>query len=177
MHELTTKINQELESVDNWLKYNKLSLNYSKTQYIPFTKQKEYIDTNFNVQINNHLLSRTECVKYLGIIIDDKLIWKPKKTLDKTQFSEASGVICKLRHYITFRSLKTVYYSIVYSHLRYAITNWGSSSFFTLNTLNIIHNKLSRIMTFSKFNSNVFKLYKDTQILTTDRIFKPEIVN
>jgi len=32
MHELTTKINQELESVDNWLKYNKLSLKYSKTQ-------------------------------------------------------------------------------------------------------------------------------------------------
>jgi len=31
MHELPTKINQELESVDNWLKYNKLSLNYSET--------------------------------------------------------------------------------------------------------------------------------------------------
>jgi len=30
-------------------------------------------------------------------------------------------------------------------------------------------------MTFSKFNSNVCKLYKDTQILTTDRIFKLEI--
>jgi len=29
MHELTTKINQELGSVDNWLKSNKLSLNYS----------------------------------------------------------------------------------------------------------------------------------------------------
>jgi len=38
VHELTTKINQELENVDNWLNYNKLSLNYS--QYILFTKQK-----------------------------------------------------------------------------------------------------------------------------------------
>jgi len=35
---------------------------------MPFTKK--YMDTNFNVQINNHLLSRTECVKYLGVIID-----------------------------------------------------------------------------------------------------------
>ena len=41
MHELTTKINKELESVDSWLKYNKLSLNYSKTQYMLFTKQNE----------------------------------------------------------------------------------------------------------------------------------------
>jgi len=83
MHELTTKINQELEHVDKWLKYNKLSLNYNKTQYILFTKQKKYIDTNFNVQINNHLLSRTECVKYLGIISDDKSNWKPRITMVK----------------------------------------------------------------------------------------------
>jgi len=40
MHESTTKINQELENMDNQLKYNKLSLNYSKTQYMLFTKQK-----------------------------------------------------------------------------------------------------------------------------------------
>jgi len=50
----------------------------------------------------------------------------------------------------------------------------GFIIFSTLNTLNIIHNKL-RIMAFSKFNSNVCKLYKDTQILTIDRIFKLEI--
>jgi len=30
-------------------------------------------------------------------------------------------------------------------------------------------------MTFSKFNSNVCKLYKDTEILNRDRIFKLEI--
>jgi len=41
--------------------------------------------------------------------------------------------------------------------------------------LNVIHNKLLRIMTFSKFNSNVCKLYKETQILNIDRIFKLEI--
>jgi len=49
----------------------------------------------------------------------------------------------------------------------------------SIRTLNIIHNQLLRFMTFSKFNSNVCKLYKDTQIhtqiLTIDRIFKLEI--
>jgi len=38
MHELTANINQELESVDNWLKC--ILLNYSKVQYMLFTKQK-----------------------------------------------------------------------------------------------------------------------------------------
>ena len=61
MHELTTKIHQELESVDNWLKYNELSLNYSKTQYMLFSKQNEYIDTNFSVQIT------TTCFQELNV--------------------------------------------------------------------------------------------------------------
>ena len=74
--------------------------------------------------------------KYLGVIIDDKSIWKAHITLVKKQVSKVSGIICKFRHYIPFRSVKTVYYSIVYSHLRYAITSWGSSSFSTLSTLN-----------------------------------------
>ena len=62
-----------------------------------FTKQNEYIDTNFNVQIYKQMLSRTECVKYLGVIIDDKLIWKPQINLVKKQVSKASGTICKHR--------------------------------------------------------------------------------
>jgi len=41
--------------------------------------------------------------------------------------------------------------------------------FFTLN------NESLRIMTFSKFNTNVCKLYKDTQILNINRTFQLEI--
>ena len=62
-----------------------------------FTKQNEYIDTNFNVQIYKQMLSRTECVKYLGVIIDDKLIWKPQINLVKKQVSKTSATICKHR--------------------------------------------------------------------------------
>jgi len=98
-----------------------------------------------------------------------------RTTLVKKQVSEASGTMCKLGQCIPFRSLKTIHYSLVYSHLRYAITSWGSSSFSTLNTLNIIHNKLFRIMTITKLNANVCKLYNDTQIPNIDRIVKLQI--
>jgi len=41
--------------------------------------------------------------------------------------------------------------------------------------LNIIQNKLLRILIFTRFNTNVCKLYKDTQILNINRVFKLEI--
>jgi len=37
---ISKKVNKELNNIDNWLKYNKLSLNYSKTHYVLITKQK-----------------------------------------------------------------------------------------------------------------------------------------
>ena len=46
---------------------------------------------------------------------------------------------------------------------------------FLHSTTNIVHNKLLRIITFRKFNTNVRKLHKDTQILNINRFFKLEI--
>jgi len=56
--------------------------------------------------INNHLHCLQElnvtCVKYLGVIIDDKLVWKPHIILVEKQVSKALGIICKLRQHIPF---------------------------------------------------------------------------
>ena len=50
--------------------------------------------------------------------------------LIETKLSTASGAIYKLRKYIPQKALRSVYYSIyslVYSHLQYAIISWGNS--------------------------------------------------
>jgi len=38
---LQTKVNCEIQKIDNWLKSNKLSLNYNKTEYMIVTRKKE----------------------------------------------------------------------------------------------------------------------------------------
>jgi len=67
------KANEELNNIDNWLKHNKLSLNYNKTHYMLITKQK--IPLDFDMIINNHIISKVNNVKYLGVELDNKLSW------------------------------------------------------------------------------------------------------
>ena len=49
---LESRINNELEQVDIWLRKNKLSLNYSKTNYIIYNKQpNKSFDSDFKLTI------------------------------------------------------------------------------------------------------------------------------
>jgi len=45
------KVNEELNNIDNWLIYNKLSLNYNKTHYMLITIQIKTLDFDMNMNI------------------------------------------------------------------------------------------------------------------------------
>jgi len=50
---LQTTVNLELCKIDHWLRANKLSFNYNKTNFMLLNSQK-HNPTSFNVIINNH---------------------------------------------------------------------------------------------------------------------------
>ena len=70
-------------------------------------------------------LERVNTVEYLGVIFDENFNWHAHIRTLVTKFSRAAGIISKLRHYVDVRVLLTVYYSLIYSHLSYAILYVG----------------------------------------------------
>ena len=52
----------------------------------------------------------------------------------------------KIRHYVNLSVLKSVYYSLVYSHLVYAIEVWGSACDTVLKKLFVQNRKAVRMM-------------------------------
>jgi len=67
---------------------------------------------SFKVITNNHSISPKDNLKYLGVLLHNKLIWKPHIQKVKTQLSRACGVLSKLKHYTTQSVLKIVYNSL-----------------------------------------------------------------
>jgi len=124
---LQTTVNLELCKIDNWLRANKLSLNYNKTNFILRNSQRNN-PASFKVIINNHSISPEDQLKYLGVLLDNKLSWKPHVQKVKTQLSRACGVLTKLEHYTTQSVLKVVYNSLIHPYLNYSILNWGRAS-------------------------------------------------
>jgi len=85
------------------------------------------LDFDMAIEINKQEIFKVENVKYLGIVLDDKLSWKLRIAQVKKEISEAGCFFSGLRHYLTTNSLK-LHHILIYLHLTYAITGWRSIS-------------------------------------------------
>ena len=129
INSLINRVNNELYIIDLWLRKNKLSLNYSKTSFIIFNKQpNKTCDYEFKLKINNNLIKRVNSIKYLGVLIDSKLSWSEHLNYLNLQLARYSGLFIRLRRYVPNEIHCLLYYSIIYSRIKYGILSWGTAS-------------------------------------------------
>jgi len=79
-----------------------------------------------------HPISRQSSLKYLGVILDDKLNCKLQIETLVTQLSKSYGMLFKLKHYTNNSVLKSVYFALFHSYSTYSIFNWGRANKTTL---------------------------------------------
>ena len=151
-----------------------LSLNYSKTSYMIVSRKNNQL-IYFNVKINDKTITQTTCVKYLGVFIDDKLTWSNHIAYLENKLSRSVGLFYRIRQYLSYSALKSLYFSFVYSHLQFAIGAWGGVGITTLNQLNVLHNKIIAAMTYSSFRTKIMPLYKKLNLLKLDDIYSLEL--
>ena len=60
-------------------------------------------------------------VKYLGILVDSTLTWKPHVTELSKKLATTSGIFFKIRHHVSHETLRLLYYSLFYSFISYGI--------------------------------------------------------
>lgn len=73
--ELLKTVEIELMKLNKWFSLNKLSLNESKTKFMLFGGKRT--NTEVKLNLNNVEIERVYETKFLGVIIDDKVCWKP----------------------------------------------------------------------------------------------------
>ena len=56
-------------------------------------------------------------VKYLDISINEKLNWKPQISDGAIKLNKENGILSKLRQFIDWKTLKTIYHAIFKPHL------------------------------------------------------------
>jgi len=71
--------------------------------------------------------------------------------------------------------MDTLYFSLVYPHLQYAIGAWGSATKTSLHRLNTIHNKIIKTISWSSHRCHVTPLYSQLNLLKLEDIHQLEI--
>lgn len=170
VNRLQTNINTELKKVSEWLRSNYLSLNVSKTHFLIFHYNNDP-PKSFHVNINNNKVSQCSSVKYLGVHIDEKLTFKTHIEILSTKISKTIGIIAKLRHYSDLKTVRQVYYALIYPHLLYGIVLWGNSYKSNVNKLQNKQNKIINLMHFSHFGRQFDPIsYKRSDLLKLSEI-------
>ena len=64
-------------------------------------------------------------------MFDNKMNWTQHMKYLNAKLCKGSWAISKLKKYVNIHTLKTIYYSLIYSHLKYSITttcSWGKAA-------------------------------------------------
>ena len=69
-----------------WLQANKLSLNGQKTYYIIFHSRIKLTSYSSNLVMGDSIITATNEIKYLRVLIDNKITWIPHITYVKKKF-------------------------------------------------------------------------------------------
>ena len=116
LHHLQDTINRELAKLLCCSRLiNRLSLNLGKQTYMLFNSKPP--DNVLALTLNNVALPRVAATKVLGIIIDDKLSWKPYIQSVKSKLSSVLSIMYKAPKLITTTGMYTLYCSLFHPYL------------------------------------------------------------
>ena len=144
--EISSLLGTNLQSCNNWLIDNRLSMHLGKTECILFgPKSKLKKVENFSVESHDSKIQSVESVKYLGLDLDQSLSGTTivnnivKKTSSRLKFLYRQG------HFLKFEIRKMLGHALVQPYFDYSVSSWYSSLTRALKRkLQTSQNKLAR---------------------------------
>ena len=166
---LENKINNELLNIYLWLKVNNLSLNIKKTHYMVFCRRKK-LNVDMKLLINGEAIDEVQPIKFVGIIIDNKLSWKYHIDHISGKIAREIGMTIKAREYLNKQGLLSLYYSFIYPYLTYCNHIWGSTYISRLRRLITLQNKALKIIAHARFRASCDPIYQKLNIMKLENI-------
>ena len=100
---LKVVMNRELKKFFDYCVLNKLSVNMNKTNFMLITSSKK---KRINITIHN--IEQKNCIKYLGIYLDEHINWKSQIAHANSKLAKSTGIFYKLRHLLNIDMLSTI---------------------------------------------------------------------
>ena len=146
--------NDILERFYNYFSHNRLSINPSKTKYIVY-KPKVKLQKNFkilfdtsnvNLIMDNTVLEQVKSIRFLGLIINDKLTWDLHKKHIQTKINKTLGILYKSKAIMKQHDLINMYKTFIEPYFLYGIEVWGHSIKSQTDIMVRLQNKVVRIV-------------------------------
>lgn len=171
IHTNITNAQKDLGILSEWLKYNLLTINTSKTTYMIFTAKNKPLPDFPPLTINNDTIRRSSHEKYLGLRVDDKLTWKLHIEHVKSKLTSLLASLRKISNCIPRKIRTIIYNSLVKSHLEYLIEIWGCAAKTILMPLQRTQNKIIKTLYHYHYLTPTKTLFEKTKLLNLKQLY------
>ena len=132
--------------------------------------------TTSNLIMNNEILKNVKEIKFLGVMLNDKLTWQNHKIYLKRKISQSIGIIYNCKNIMTEEELINIYKTFIQSNFIYAIEAWGHSVTSENDILTNLQNKVIRILFDCKRSKDAWHYAKE-RIPTVKQLYQDTITN
>ena len=115
-----------------------------------FRKNKQKRQFVLDVQLNEHTIEEVTSMKYLGVILDDKLTFKEHTDHIATKIKKGNCLLARIRHFITQKELLSFYHAHIQSHLNYGSIIWSAAAPTYVNRLSKLQEQSTKLISFVK---------------------------
>ena len=100
LNKLKAKANKLMLSAEQWSSANKLTINFLKCKAMIIAPKFRSPSCTLQILINDITIPIVDSFRYLGVILDNKLIFSDHISNVAKKVSRSVGIISKLRHYM-----------------------------------------------------------------------------
>ena len=166
-----------MNQLHSWFTANKLTLNTDKSSFTIFrTKKKVIHNLPEHIEFLDYKIKRTTHVKYLGLTINENLTWDNHINEICTKLKSLFHVFYNIRDYLSIDNVKTIYYTLIYSRIKYGITLYGQAGSTKLKRVQTLQNQLLKVLLGKKFRFPTDDLHHELKILKVKDITNLEIL-
>ena len=88
---------------------------------------KKRTPPEINISMNDSDIERVSQFRFLGIVLDETLLWKNHITMITNKLSRINGVLHRLKFIFPKHILLTIYKSLLMPHINYGSLVWGNN--------------------------------------------------
>ena len=141
--ELSYNLNADLMKIEDWIENNGLRLNVFKTQMLLLSRRRREKELEkVVIELKGESLSRSRKVKFLGVWIDEGLLWKDHIEAVRLKCFSGLAKLRRLGDVLPISTKKKIYQALVLPHLDYCSVIWMECS-------KLLQQKIERVQNYA----------------------------
>ena len=171
LHHMINLCNTELATFKSWSDANRLTINVDKTNCL-FISNIHPMLPEASILLENHELDVVDCVKFLGLFLDNKLKFDSHINHICNKVSKSIGIIFRIRSLVPKILLRNLYFSLVQPYFLYCLPVFASTYQVHLNPLIKLRKTAIRAINMAGFIDHTNPLFFNSKILKLQDQYK-----